>query len=140
MPVGMAIIPYPNIIINEAINCPRAVIGAISPYPTVVSVTIAQYTLLGMLVKPLPSLLSTRYMTVPRMIQRTITKEMNTAILARLRLSAFPKLALSPINRVSFKILNTRNNLRALSATNECVPKTKREMYLGIVDRRSMIP
>jgi hypothetical protein len=31
IPVGTAIIPYPMIIINEAINCPNGDAGAISP-------------------------------------------------------------------------------------------------------------
>ena len=74
------------------------------------------------------------------MIHKTITNERNTAILARLRFSALLKLALSPMNLVSFNILKTRNNRRALSATNECVPKTKREMYFGIVDSKSITP
>ena len=74
------------------------------------------------------------------MIHSTITNERNTDILARLRLSALPKLALSPMNLESFNILKTRSNRKALIATNECVPKMKREMYLGIVDSKSMIP
>ena len=42
IPVGTAIIPYPMIIISEATSCPNGVWGAMSPYPTVVNVTIHQ--------------------------------------------------------------------------------------------------
>ena len=79
-------------------------------------------------------------MTVPKMIHNTTTKEINTAIFARLRFNAFPKLALSPMNRVSFKILNTRNKRKARSAIKECDPKINKERYLGMVDNKSMIP
>ena len=74
------------------------------------------------------------------MIQSTITNERKTAIFARLRFNAFPKLALSPMKRVSFKILKTRNNRKALNATKECVPKINSDKYFGMVDSKSMIP
>ena len=41
---------------------------------------------------------------VPKMMHNTMTNDIKTAIFARLRFNAFPKLALSPMNRVSFKI------------------------------------
>ena len=106
-------IAYPRIIIALAINCPRAVIGAISPYPTVVSVTIAQYTLLGMLVNPF-SAPSIMYIIVPKMIQRINTNNKKTAIFALLDLSANNSLFEAPMYRVIFNILNIRNNRKAL--------------------------
>jgi len=42
IPVGIAIILQPMIIMKEAIILPIAVCGNTSPYPTVVIVTIAQ--------------------------------------------------------------------------------------------------
>ena len=42
MPVGTARMAYPRIIIIEAMIWPVTVWGAMSPYPTVVTVTIAQ--------------------------------------------------------------------------------------------------
>ena len=77
---------------------------------------------------------------VPKMMHNTMTNDIKTAIFARLRFNAFPKLALSPMNRVSFKILNTRNKRKALRAIKECDPKINKERYFGMVDKRSMIP
>jgi hypothetical protein len=45
--------PVPVIMSAEASSRPQGVTGAMSPYPTVVSVTIAQYIEIGMLSKPL---------------------------------------------------------------------------------------
>ena len=45
---------YPISIITAEMNLPMAVTGVMSPYPTVVIVTIAQYILLGILLKPEP--------------------------------------------------------------------------------------
>jgi len=58
---------------------PRFVVGAMSPYPTVVSVTIAQYTLRGMLVNPC-SRPSMRYMRDPKITTRVRTVRMKTMI------------------------------------------------------------
>jgi len=41
IPVGTAMMAYPMIIITEAKICPSTVEGAMSPYPTVVSVVAA---------------------------------------------------------------------------------------------------
>ena len=71
------------------------------------------------------------------MIQRTKTNDKKTAILILLLLSALPKLVLSPIKRVSFKILNTLKSLRARKASKEFVPTTRIEMYFGINRDRS---
>ena len=65
------------------INCPKGVCGAMSPKPTVVNVTIHQYTLFGMLSKPLTSP-STRYIIVPKIIEETITANRKTRILTLL--------------------------------------------------------
>ena len=93
-----------------------------------------------MLVNPLFLSPSTKYMTVPNIIQSTKTKDRKTAILILLLLSALPKLVLSPIKRVSFKILKTLSSLRARRASKEFVPTTKREMYFGTVERKSTMP
>jgi hypothetical protein len=42
IPVGTAMIAYPSNIINDARNFPSVVMGKISPYPTVVIVTMHQ--------------------------------------------------------------------------------------------------
>ena len=89
IPVGTAITPYPVIIRAEARKRPQGVSGAMSPYPTVVSVTIAQYIEIGMLSKPAagPSI---RYMADPTRSTAVRTKERNTVILARLAARASP--------------------------------------------------
>jgi len=43
IPVGIAIIAYPKIIITLAISWPKGVCGAISPKPTVVIVVTVKY-------------------------------------------------------------------------------------------------
>lgn len=53
MPVGTAIMAYPNSMMMDAINWPKLEAGAISPYPTVVRVTMAQYIDLGIDENPL---------------------------------------------------------------------------------------
>ena len=60
-----------------------------SPYPTVVSVTIAQYIEIGMLSKPAagPSI---RYIAEPTKSTAVSTNDRNTVILARLAASASP--------------------------------------------------
>lgn len=51
MPVGTAIIVYPNSMTMAERNLPKSVTGVMSPYPTVVNVTTAQYMLVGMSLK-----------------------------------------------------------------------------------------
>jgi len=48
MPVGTAMMEYPSIMMNEARILPNVDTGVMSPYPTVVRVTIDQYMLWGM--------------------------------------------------------------------------------------------
>ena len=127
------------IIIKAAINCPNGVIGAISPYPTVVKVTIHQYIPSGILVNPLSSG-SIIYINVPQIIHITKTLKIKTPTFALLDINAFIKMFDSPINLVIFKILNTLNSLRALNATKDCEPTNKSDKYFGIVDKRSIIP
>ena len=76
---------------------------------------------------------------VPNIMQSTKTKDKKTAILILLLFRALPKLVLSPIKRVNFKILKTLNSLRARRASKEFVPTTKREIYFGTVERKSTI-
>ena len=76
------------IITMAASDFPTAVWGAISPYPTVVSVTTAQYMLAGILVNPF-SCPSMMYISEPMMTTRTMTANMKTVILGRLALKAF---------------------------------------------------
>ena len=80
------------------------------------------------------------YITAPRITQTISTKNTNTAIFARLALSALIRLLDSPTYRASFKILNTRINRNALKAINECDPSIKKDKYLGIVDNKSTTP
>ena len=90
IPVGTAIIAYPIIIAMDEINFPRTVCGTMSPYPTVVTVTTAQYILSGILVKPtLPP--STTYIVVPKKVTIAITENRKILILYKLDLSALNK-------------------------------------------------
>ncbi len=125
--------------ITEAINCPKGVWGEISPYPTVVSVTIHQYTLLGMLLKPCsdPSI---RYITVPSMIETIMTASKKTDIFALLAFNALTRLLDSPINRASLRILKTLKSRNALKATKACVPTNSTDTYFGMVERKSTMP
>lgn len=79
IPVGTAITPYQISINKEAINCHHGVIGDMSPYPTVVIVTIAQYTLFGILVNPLLAH-SIRYIIDQAMIAMSVTVIKKTKI------------------------------------------------------------
>ena len=71
--------------ITAEIKRPNGVTGVMSPYPTVVMVTIAQYMLLGMLLKPesgtLPSIM---YIMVPIDVTSISTKKKNMRILGAL--------------------------------------------------------
>ena len=87
MPVGTASVPQPSNIMNDAIMRPKSVLGVMSPKPTVVTVVMAQYTEVGMLVKPLSGP-STTYMTVPKISTTMATASKNTMILRRLAASA----------------------------------------------------
>ena len=89
MPVGTASVPQPSSIMTEAISRPRSVLGVMSPKPTVVMVVTAQYTAMGMLVKPLAGP-STTYMSVPMTSTIMSTAARNTMILRRLACSARP--------------------------------------------------
>ena len=95
--------------------------------------------LLGILVKPLVSS-STIYIIVPKIIHITTTLNIKTNILVRLLANAFKSELDSPTYRVSFSILNTLNNLKALKANKDWVPTKKSEIYLGTVDTKSIIP
>mgnify|MGYP007027644166 CR=1 FL=1 len=61
--------------------------------------------------------------------------------MARLAFKARVRLVDSPMYLANFRILNTLNNRKALKATSECAPPTKKnDKYLGIVDNKSMTP
>ena len=68
------------------------------------------------------------------------TKNKNTDILALLDFKAIINLFEAPIYLVNFKILKTRNNRSALKATKPCDPTKSKERYMGIVDKKSIIP
>ena len=89
MPVGTARMPQPSSIWNEAIRRPSSVRGVMSPKPTVVIVTTAQYMPTGMLVKPFsgPSI---TYISVPITSTTITTNERKMKILRRLAASARP--------------------------------------------------
>ena len=82
MPVGTASVPQPISIIRLAMKRPRSVFGVTSPKPTVVNVVMAQYTPIGMLVKPFSGP-STTYISVPMIITTSSTKARKTRILRR---------------------------------------------------------
>ena len=96
IPVGTAIVAYPRIIANDATSCPNSVRGDISPYPTVVMVTIAQYMLRGMLVNPLASP-SIKYIIEPMMVHSVNMKNKNTIIFRRDDIRASIRRFASPI-------------------------------------------
>ena len=89
MPVGTARMPQPSSIWNEASSRPSSVFGVMSPKPTVVIVTTAQYMPIGMLVKPFAGP-STTYINVPITSTTRITNDRKTKILRRLAASALP--------------------------------------------------
>ena len=111
-----------------------------SPKPTVVSVTIHQYKLTGMLVKPLsaPSII---YIAVPKMRQRISTANRKTEIFARLSFNACIKRSPSPMYLLTFKILKTRSKRKALTVINALpLPGNKKETYSGMVEKKSIKP
>ena len=77
---------------------------------------------------------------VPKIIHSTTILNIKTNIFVLLRTNALRRELDSPTYRVSFSILNTLNNLKALKANKDCVPPTKSEMYLGTVETKSIIP
>ncbi len=83
IPVGTAMIASPRIVTIAASVWPGTDWGVMSPYPTVVMLTITQYTLRGMLVNPASSP-SNNYIAEPRMVTRTKTVPMKTITLLRL--------------------------------------------------------
>ena len=94
-----------EVMAKEAIACPSRVCGEISPYPTVVIVTMAQYMLLGMLVKPLASP-SIRYITDPNILTSNRIENRKTTILRLDDNMAFMRRLASPIYKISFSIRN----------------------------------
>ena len=98
-----------------------------------------QYTLWGILLKPCsgPSM---RYIKVPKSIEMTKTKNTNTKILVLLDFKAFIRLLDSPTKRTSFRILNTRNSLKALNAVKYWEPANNMDKYFGTVDNKSIMP
>ena len=122
-------------------NLPNSVIGAISPYPTVVIVTIHQYILVGILLKP-DSGPSTKYIIVPNTIHITTTKRRNITIFALLISKALTKKLVSPIYLDIRSTLNILSILRALIAikVSTWAPTNINARYFGIVASRSIIP
>tara|TARA_Y100001980_G_C14499524_1_gene275629 strand:- start:57 stop:302 length:246 start_codon:yes stop_codon:yes gene_type:complete len=80
------------------------------------------------------------YMMVPNIIHKITTLNINTNILVLLRTRALTNELDSPIKWVSFRILKTLRSRRALSASRDCVPTKKRDIYLGIIETKSIIP
>src|SRR3569623_200630 len=120
MPVGTASMPQPSSIIKEAIARPRSVLGVMSPKPTVVTVLIAQYTAVGMLVKPLPGP-SITYMRVPSKNTTMATNRMNTRILRRLATRARLSAPYSCTYEVSFRIRNMRSSRSSRISSSACI-------------------
>ena len=81
MPVGTMIKLYPIIIMNTDMALPTGVIGTVSPYPVLVSVTIAQYTPWGIDVNPSFLSPSTKYRRAPLTMHMMKTANRNTTIL-----------------------------------------------------------
>ena len=91
MPVGTASVPQPISMITDAMNRPTSVLGVMSPKPTVVMVVIAQYTEVGMSLKPFYGP-STTYSSVPSTSTAISTADRKTMILRRLAASAEPSI------------------------------------------------
>ena len=98
-----------------------------------------QYTLWGMLLKPCSGP-STRYMIVPKSTDMISTKKTNTKIFVLLARRARIKLFDSPTNLTSFNILNILSSLKARNAVKYCDPTNNKDRYLGMVERKSIIP
>jgi hypothetical protein len=85
IPVGTMIMLYPISIINAARALPNGDSGVASPYPTVVMVTIAQYSDFGMESNDLLPQISPsmRYMAEAMRMRIVATARMKTAIFCR---------------------------------------------------------
>lgn len=109
MPVGTAMMEYPSIMMNEARILPNVDTGVMSPYPTVVRVTIDQYMLWGMEEKLSLWWYSTRYIRDPNKKARINTKNKKINILRKLRINANTNSLLSSKNFTMPNILNIRS-------------------------------
>src|SRR5690606_21272786 len=106
--------------IMDATNFPAPVAGAISPKPTVVSVTMAQYIDIGILVYPCsgPSMIN---ITVPITRTMVTTEKRKIWIFILLALKASIKYSASDTYLPSFSILITLNRRKALTTVKNCV-------------------
>lgn len=109
MPVGTAMMEYPSIMMNEARILPNVDTGVMSPYPTVVRVTIDQYMLWGIEEKLSLWWYSTRYIRDPNKNARIKTKNKKINILRKLRINANTNSLLSSKNFTMPNILNIRS-------------------------------
>ena len=109
------------------IALPAVVCGAMSPKPTVAIVTMAQYMLVGMLVKPCSGP-STTYISAPKMTTSVSTAQTKTKILRRLRQSAPTSCPLSSTYWVSFRMRNSRRMRRMRTTSRLCAPGTSTDM------------
>ena len=104
---------------------PSPVFGVMSPKPTVVTVTTAQYMPCGTLAKPCsgPSI---TYMSEPMITTIVSTVPTKIVILLRLWRMAVRRSCVSATKRVSFKIRNTRRSRSVRIAISDCAPGTSR--------------
>ncbi len=139
MPVGTASVPHPSSIMIEEIRRPRSVFGVMSPKPTVVSVVIAQYTDVGMLVKPFSGP-STMYIRVPMISTIISTASRNTMILRRLATSARPSDWYSHRYAVSLRTRKMRSRRSIRTSISACASGTSSARYVGSTESRSTMP
>src|SRR5690606_28105028 len=97
----------------EATNLPAMVMGVISPNPTVVRVTMAQYMDMGMLVKPLSGP-STINITVPMISTMVTTENKKIWIFIRLDCKASMRYPASETYLPNFSILMPLSKRNAL--------------------------
>ena len=102
-------------------NCPIGVTGVMSPYPTVVSVTTAQYIPFGMLVICGLRSPSTAYITVPSITAESSTNSMNIKTFLALLFNAPISISPSITNFSTFNMRKIRSILSKRSTESACV-------------------
>lgn len=113
IPVGTAMIPYPQSIIMEASIFPIGVSGVMSPYPTVVIVTIVRYKLVGISVNQFCGH-SMIYINEANITERIRINERNMMIFGKLLLTDLTRTISSCRKSKRLRILNTLKNLNVL--------------------------
>lgn len=113
IPVGTAIIPYPQSMIIEASIFPIGVNGVMSPYQTVVIVTIVRYKLVGISVNQFCGH-SIRYINEANITERIRINERKIIIFGKLLLTDLISTISSCKKPNNLRILNILKNLNVL--------------------------